>query len=171
MQIVADVMATASTATPKRKAKKKETQHHKDLQQQAREDSENAASDAVEIMKGDGTSEKSKRKRAVLKNQDLVQSIDGIQGEILKNGQVAKSMASSLQKVLVASTTSPSSKSKCLAKVSEVEAHLTRLREERRKMINANDPQDEIDEQTKEIEDYTKMKRNLNRELFDAEGM
>ena len=78
VQIVAPtaaVMATASTtAQKKRKAAPKKKQHHKDLQQ-AQEDAENAASDAVEIMKDDGTSDKAKKKRAILRNQDLVNSI------------------------------------------------------------------------------------------------
>ena len=85
VQIVAPtaaVMATASTtAQKKRKAAPKKKQHHKDLQQ-AQEDAENAASDAVEIMK-DGTTEKAKKKRAILRNQDLVAGIDAMQGEIL----------------------------------------------------------------------------------------
>ena len=161
----AAVMATATTTTQKkRKAAPKKKQHHKDLQQ-AQEDAENAASDAVEIMK-DGTTEKAKKKRAILRNQDLVAGIDAMQGEILKNGQVAKSMAASLEKALVASATSPSSKG--LAKVSKVESHLSNLREERRRMMDRGDPQDEIDEITEEITEFSQMKRNLNKKLFDA---
>ena len=171
VQIVAPtaaVMATATTTTKKkRKAAPKKKQHHKDLQQ-AQEDAENAASDAVEIMKDDGTSDKAKKKRAILRNQDLVAGIDAMQGEILKNGQVAKSMAASLEKALVASATSPSSKG--LAKVSKVESHLSNLREERRRMMDRGDPQDEIDEITEEIKEFSKMKRNLNKKLFDAAG-
>ena len=34
--------------------------------------------------------------------------------------------------------------------------------------MDRGDPQDEIDEITEEINDYSQMKRNLNKKLFDS---
>lgn len=156
---------------PQQKKKNNKRAYNKNIGQ-SMSDAEKAASDSVDIMKN-GTSEKAKKKRAILRNEEDVNSLDDLSKQLASNGKQTMSLAATIEKVLTQPTAvttshinSPSTKH--MEKISLYQDHLDKLRESRKKLVADKAEHDEIAEVDEEIQQYKEMKKSLNKKLFAA---
>ena len=124
----------------------------------------------VDIIKN-GSSEKAKKKHAILRNEENVNGLDELLKQLASNGKQTMSLAATIEKVWTQPTAvttshinSPSTKH--MEKISLYQDHLDKLRESRKKLVADNVPDDESAKV--EIQQYKEMKKNLNKKLFAA---
>jgi len=160
-------------AVPKKAPKKRK--YHKDLKK-AQADAEQAAGDAVAIMKlddsdededddgDDDTKHKKKKKRMILRNQDYEKGLTDLTQKMAANGKVTASLADTIKEAMA--TKGNGKANSLLDKAAKIDERLSHARDEKRKMIAAGDSQEEIDEMTEQIKQYAQLKKTVDKQVF-----
>ena len=111
---------------------------------------------------------KRKKKRAELRNEDFVSPLTDLSRDIMNNGVGTMKIGHILERAVELQTKNNSPATKRMEKVACVEDILSRLRKERRTMLDNGEPQEEIDEIDKRIKSYRSMAMKLDQELSDG---